>query len=83
MKMRTITWILAALQIITALGIMILILLQKSKESDGLTPNMGSNNTSGMGMSKENILSKWTGILGTLFVILTIAVSTMMVIDLK
>lgn len=81
--MRTITWILAALQILSALGIMVLVLLQRSKESDGLTPNMSSNNTSGMGMSRENILSKWTGILGTLFVILTIAVSTMMVIDLK
>lgn len=81
--MRTITWVLAALQILSALIVMVLILLQKSKESDGLTPNMSSNNTSGMGMSKENVLSKMTGFFGTLFVVLTITVSTMMVIDLK
>jgi len=81
--MRTITWILAALQILSALGIMVLVLLQRSKESDGLTGNVSSTNNSGMGMSRENVLSRWTGILGTIFVILTIAVSTMMVIDLK
>jgi len=80
--MRTITWILAALQIVSAIAIMILVLLQKNKESDGLTGNVSSN-ASGMGMSRENILSKWTGIFGFLFIVLTIAVSTLMVIDLK
>lgn len=80
--MRTITWILAVLQIISIIAVLILVLLQKNKESDGLTVNNSSSN-SGMGMSRENILSKWTGIFGFLFIVLTIAASTLMVIDLK
>lgn len=80
--MRTITVIFAVLQLITALAVMILVLLQKNKESDGLTGNVAST-SSGMGMSRENILSKWTGIFGFLFVVLTIVSSTLMVIDLK
>ena len=80
--MKGITWFLAALQILSAVGVMILVLLQKNKESDGLTGNVSATN-SGMGMSRENILSRWTGILGTIFIILTIAVSTLMVIDLR
>lgn len=80
--MRTITWILAALQIISAIAILILVLLQRDKQSDGLTGNVSST-SSGMGMSRENVLSKWTGIFGFLFIVLTIAVSTLMVIDLK
>ena len=80
--MRTITWVLAALQIISAIAILILVLLQRDKQSDGLTGNVSSTN-SGMGMSRENVLSKWTGIFGFLFIVLTIAVSTLMVIDLK
>lgn len=81
--MRIITWVLAALQLLSAVGVMILVLLQKNKESDGITGNVTSTNNSGMGMSRENVLSRWTGILGTIFVILTIAVSTMMVVDLQ
>lgn len=80
--MRSITYILAVLQLISAIAVIILVLLQRNKESDGLTGNVSSN-ASGMGMSKENILSKWTGIFGFIFVVLTIAVSTLMVIDLK
>lgn len=80
--MRGITYALAILQILSGIAILILVLLQKSKESDGLTNNAASS-ASGMGMSKENILSKWTGIFGFLFVVLTVAVSTLMVIDLR
>ena len=80
--MRTITWIVAALQIFSIIAVLILVLLQRNKESDGLTANNSSSN-SGMGMSRENILSKWTGIFGFLFVVLTIAASTLMVIDLR
>ena len=58
------------------------VLLQRSKESDGMTNNVSVSN-SGMGMSKENVLSKFTGIFGVIFVVLTIAVSTLLVIDLK
>lgn len=74
--------ILAILQILSAIAIMILVLLQRDKESDGLTGNVSAS-SSGMGKSRENILSRWTSIFGVLFVILTIAVSTLMVIDLK
>ena len=80
--MNGITWVLAALQILSAIGVLILVLLQRDKESDGLTGNVSAS-SSGMGMSRENMLSRWTGILGTIFVILTIAVSTLMVINLK
>jgi len=80
--MRNITWILAALQIVSAIAILILVLLQRDKESDGLTGNVTSS-SSGMGKSRENILSRWTSIFGVIFVVLTIAVSTLMVIDLK
>lgn len=80
--MRGITWLLAALQILSGIVVLILVMLQKSKE-DGFAGGGTVNNTSGMGMSKDNILSRWTAILGTVFVVLTIAVSTLMVIDLK
>ena len=78
--MNGITYVLAILQVISAIAILILVLLQRNKESDGLTNNVSSN-ASGMGMSRENILSKWTGIFGFIFVVLTIAVSTLMVIN--
>ena len=78
--MNGITFILAILQVVSAISILILVLLQINKESDGLTGNVASN-ASGMGMSRENILSKWTGIFGFIFIVLTIAVSTLMVID--
>ncbi len=78
--MNGITFILAILQVVSAIAILILVLLQRNKESDGLTGNVASN-ASGMGMSRENILSKWTGIFGFIFIVLTIAVSTLMVID--
>lgn len=80
--MRPITWVLAAIQIISVMAIIILVLLQKNKESDGLTGNVSAS-TSGMGMSRENILSRWTGIFGFIFIVSTIAVSTLMVIDLR
>lgn len=80
--MRSITFVLAVLQIISAIAIIVLVLLQRSKESDGMTNNVSVSN-SGMGMSKENVLSKFTGIFGVIFVVLTIAVSTLLVIDLK
>ena len=78
--MNGITFILAILQVVSAIAILILVLLHINKESDGLTGNVASN-ASGMGMSRENILSKWTGIFGFIFIVLTIAVSTLMVID--
>lgn len=80
--MRGITWFCAIMQIISSIAILILVLLQKSKEGDGLTGNVSSS-VSGMGMSRENMLSRWTAIFGVLFIIFTIAVSTLMVIDLR
>lgn len=80
--MRGITWACALIQLVSAIIILILVSLQKSKEEDGITGNVSSS-ASGMGMSRENLLSRWTGIVGVIFIVSTIAVSTLMVIDLK
>ena len=80
--MSTITYILMALQIISAIGVIILVSLQKLKEGDGLT---GSSNEggSGMGMSSEKRLSRLTIIFGVAFVVFTIISSTLIYQDLK
>ncbi len=80
--MRVLTLVLAALQVISCLLLMVLVMLQKSKEGEGVSGNTVSSN-SGMGMSRDNTLSRLTGIVGTVFVVLTIVVSTMMVVDLR
>ncbi len=80
--MRVLTLVLAALQVISCLLLMVLVMLQKSKEGEGVSGNSASSN-SGMGMSRDNTLSRLTGIVGTVFVVLTIVVSTMMVVDLR
>ncbi len=78
----TITYIFIALQIISALAVMILVMLQKLKEGDGLT---GSSNENGsnMGMSSEKKLSRLTVIMGILFAVFTIVSSTLMFQDVK
>ena len=74
--MNVSTYILCALQIISALAVIILVMLQKLKEGDGLS---GSSNegASGAGLSKDKKLSRLTVLFGILFVIFTIASSTM------
>ncbi|MBR6253215.1 MAG: preprotein translocase subunit SecG [Clostridia bacterium] len=76
------TYIVIGIQVISALAVIILVMLQKLKEGDGLT---GSTNegASGMGLSKDKIYSRWTIIFGVIFVIATIASSTLMYNSLK
>ena len=76
------TYIAIGIQVISSLAVIILVMLQKLKEGDGLT---GSTNegASGMGLSKDKVYSRWTIIFGVLFVISTIAASTLIYTDLK
>ncbi len=77
--MSTITYIFVALQIISILAVILLVMLQKLKEGDGLA---GSSNEKGsMGMSNEKKLSRLTVFAGILFVIFTIVSSTLIYLD--
>ena len=80
--MSTMTYVFIALQIISTVAVIVLVMLQKLKEGDGLT---GSSNEggSGMGMSNEKRLSRLTIIFGVAFVVLTIVSSTLIYQDLK
>ena len=80
--MSTMTYVFIALQIISTVAVIVLVMLQKLKEGDGLT---GSSNEggSGMGMSNEKRLSRLTVIFGVAFVVLTIVSSTLIYQDLK
>ena len=80
--MSTITYVFVALQLISALCVIILVMLQKLKEGDGLT---GSSNENGskMGMSNEKRLSRLTVLMGIAFAVLTVVSSTLMFQDLK
>ena len=71
------TYIAIGIQVISALAVIILVMLQKLKEGDGLT---GSTNegSSGMGLSKDKVFSRWTIIFGVIFILATIAASTLM-----
>ena len=80
--MSTMTYVFIALQIISTVAVIVLVMLQKLKDGDGLT---GSSNEggSGMGMSNEKRLSRLTVIFGVAFVVLTIVSSTMIYQDLN
>ena len=80
--MRTITYVFCALQIISALGMIILVMLQKLKEGNGIT-DQGNENASGMGLSNEKKLSIYTIICGVAFVVFTIVSSTFLFQDLQ
>ena len=79
--MSTLTYVFIALQIISTVAVILLVMLQKLKEGDGLS---GSSNEggSGMGMSNEKKLSRLTIIFGIAFVVLTVVSSTMIYKDL-
>lgn len=79
--MSTSTYVFVVLQIISCLGVILLVMLQKLKEGNGL---VGSANegSSGMGMSNEKKLSRYTIILGIAFVVFTIVSSTLIYQDL-
>ncbi len=76
------TYIVIGIQVISTLAVIILVMLQKLKEGDGLT---GSTNEggSGMGLSKDKVFSRWTIIFGVIFVLSTIAASTLMYTSLR
>ena len=80
--MRTITYVFCALQIISAVAVIILVMLQKLKEGNGIT-DQGNEKGSGMGLSNEKKLSIYTIIFGVAFVVFTIASSTLLFQDLK
>ena len=68
------------LQIFSAIIVMILVLLQDSKE-DGNIITGSSNKGGSMGASKNTKLAKLTKYFGFAFIVLTIASSTLMLIN--
>ena len=66
------------LQIISSIIIMILVLLQSDNESGNIVT--GPVEKSGAGMGRDARLAKATAYVGTAFVVLTIAASTLMLI---
>jgi protein translocase SecG subunit len=79
--MSTVTYIMSALQVVSALIVIILVMLQKLKEGDDLT---GSSNegASGMGVSRDKKLSRLTIVFGILFAVFTVVASTLIYNDL-
>ena len=68
------------LQIFSAIFVMILVLLQDSKE-DGNIITGSSNKGGAMGASRNTKLAKLTKYVGVIFIVLTIASSTLMLIN--
>lgn len=73
--------ILAILQIISAVIVMLLVLLQSDNESGSIVTSGSENNS--MGMSKDKKIARLTAWFGAAFIILTIASSTVMLINVK
>ncbi len=80
--MRPITYVFCALQIISAISVILLVMLQKLKEGNGIT-DQGNEKASGMGLSNEKKLSIFTIIFGVAFVVFTIVSSTFIFQDLN
>jgi protein translocase SecG subunit len=70
--------ILTTLQIIMAVIVMILVLLQSDNESGSI---ITSSEKSSMGLSKDARLARMTAIMGTAFIVLTIASGALMLIN--
>ena len=73
--------ILAILQIISAVIVMLLVLLQSDKDEGNIVT--GNTESSGVGMSRDKKLARLTAWIGTAFIVLTIATSTVMLINVK
>ena len=73
--------ILAILQIISAVIVMLLVLLQSDKDEGSIIT--GSTESNSMGMSRDKKLARLTAWVGVAFVILTIATSTIMLLNIK
>ncbi|MBR4110444.1 MAG: preprotein translocase subunit SecG [Clostridia bacterium] len=72
--------ILQGLQIISAVIVMLLVLLQSDNESGNA---VSGGNSSTMGMSQEGKYARGTKIFGIAFVVLTIASSAVMLINVQ
>lgn len=73
--------ILQIAQILVTVVVMILVLLQSDNETSGNIVSGGSSST--MGMSRDGKLAKYTKIVGIAFVVLTVATSTVMLINVQ
>lgn len=80
--MEVLEVILQVLQILVAVVVMILVLLQSDNESGNMITGV-SEGSSAMGMSRDKKLAKYTKIMGTAFVVLTIATSAVMMYNIK
>lgn len=78
--MGVIQGILQGLQILVTIVVMILVLLQSDNESGNI---VSGGNSSTMGMSRDAKLARMTKWFGIAFVILTIATSTVMLINVQ
>lgn len=73
--------LLTGLQIITGILVVILVLLQDGKEGANLVATEANNRSSSMGSSREAKLANATKYVGIAFIILTIAVSSLMAVN--
>ena len=74
--------VLAILQILSAVIVMILVLLQSDKDEGSIITG-SSESSSSMGMSRDKKLARLTAWVGAAFIVLTIATSTIMLINIK
>ena len=72
--------ILQGLQILVTIVVMILVLLQSDNDSGNV---VSGGNSSTMGMSRDGKLARYTKIVGIAFVVLTVATSTVMLINVQ
>lgn len=72
--------LMTVLQILSAIIVMILVLLQDSKE-DGNIITGSSNKGGSVGESRNTRLAKLTRVVGIAFIVFTIASSTLMLIN--
>ena len=75
--MKPITYVFCALQILSTFAVIVLVMLQKLKEGNGITET-SNEGASGMGMSNEKKLSRLTVIAAVAFVVFTICASTLL-----
>ena len=80
--MSTLTYVFIVLQVLSCLGVILLVMFQKLKEGNGLTGSTGNEGSSGMGMSNEKRLARYTVIVAIAFVVFTIVSSTLIYQDL-
>ena len=80
--MKVLEVILQVLQMLSTGILMILVLLQSENEGSNIITG-AQEASSGAGMSKDKKLARATKVVGTAFIILTIAVATIMLYNAK